>query len=83
MASFIIVLTSESFCTPSTGFLRFALKGVTPGFQIPGNDEPFPDTSVPMQKPLSAVLTSEARWRRCVDAVRTNLEACHTGGLLL
>ena len=69
MASFIIVLTSESFCL-------YALDRLSPfcNWRVLLLDSKFQAMMEALsltpwcrcKKPLSAVLTSEARWRRCV-----------------
>ena len=69
MASFIIVLTSESFCL-------YALDRLSPfcNWRVLLLDSKFQAMIEALsltprcrcKKPLSAVLTSEARWRRCV-----------------
>jgi hypothetical protein len=69
VASFIIVLTSESFCL-------YALDRLSPfcNWRVLLLDSKFQAMIEALsltprcrcKKPLSAVLTSEARWRRCV-----------------
>jgi len=57
---------------PRPAFSVLQLAGVTPGFQIPGNDRgSFPDTSVPMQK----ATFSSAHFRGQMASVCSTLSA--------